>query len=133
MPESKLINASVIPRGLLRDRLDAARSSKISISTASCIRLRTAKYAIINQSGDFAFTASMQSATMPLRRGVFCSSGPSIQKLVDQDSEVPGLAGFKFTNRRTDLTRAVRHAQSESSMPDPNGASFVSPGGAKRQ
>ena len=50
----------------------------------------------INQSGDMAFTASMQSDSMPLRHGVFLSSGPSIQKLVDEDSDVPGLAGSRF-------------------------------------
>ncbi len=50
----------------------------------------------INQSGDLAFTASMRSDNLPLRHGVFFSSGPSIQKLVDEDSEVPGLAGSRF-------------------------------------
>ncbi len=50
----------------------------------------------INQSGDMAFTASMRSDNLPLRHGVFFSSGPSIQKLVDEDSEVPGLAGSRF-------------------------------------
>jgi hypothetical protein len=39
MPESKLINASVIPRGLLRDRLDATRSSKTSLSSSKAVSI----------------------------------------------------------------------------------------------